>query len=185
MAHLLANLVQFIRLLRLYGLQVSPENSVTASRALQYIDIGNRTEFKHALRCVLVHRNEDIDLFEQVFQEFWSSPSDTQNRLNLHPLGSERRFGEPVVEMASLTGSSDGTQDEDGLRVERVQIATYSNVRCSRKRISRTLQQKKWNRLLNCSMRCNGGLNQGDPNAGFKVPEFTRSSQVVEQYCSQ
>ena len=127
MAHLLANLVQFIRLLRLYGLQVSPENSVTASRALQYIDIGNRTEFKHALRCVLVHRNEDIDLFEQVFQEFWSSPSDTQNRLNLHPLGSERRFGEPVVEMASLTGSSDGTQGEDGLRVERVQIATYSN----------------------------------------------------------
>ena len=87
MAHLLANLVQFIHLLRLYGLQVSPENSVTASRALQYIDIGNRTEFKHALRCVLVHRNEDIDLFEQVFQEFWSSPSDTTKQTELASTG--------------------------------------------------------------------------------------------------
>ena len=127
MGHLIENLTQFARLLRSLGLTVPAGSTVEAARAAQHIDIGRKQDFRCALRTVLVRRAEDLQVFDQAFRVFWSRHSGTSTKLDLRPLGSERRFGDPVVEMESLSGTSGADPGAGDTRVERVQIATYSD----------------------------------------------------------
>jgi uncharacterized protein with von Willebrand factor type A (vWA) domain len=127
MGHLLENLTQFARSLRSLGLAVPGGSTVEAARAVQQIDIGNREDFRFALRAVLVRRAEDLQVFDQAFRLFWGRPSGTKTKLDLRPLGSERRFGDPIVEMESLSGTAVRDEGDGETRLERVQIATYSD----------------------------------------------------------
>ncbi len=127
MGHLLENLTQFARLLRSLGLSVPPGSTVEAARAALCIDIGNREDFRCSLRTVLVQRAEDLQAFDEAFRTFWGPPSGTKTKLDLRPLGSERRFGDPVVEMESLSACGEKALEDGETRVERVQIATYSD----------------------------------------------------------
>ena len=126
MGHLLENLTSFARLLRSLGIAVPAGSTVEAARAVQCIDIGKKADFRLALRAILVSRAEDLQVFDRAFRAFWTEPSGTSTKLDLRPLGSDRRFGEPAVEMESLTRESDLVAPEAGTRVERVEIATYS-----------------------------------------------------------
>ena len=126
MGYLLENLAEFARLLRSLGIAVSSGSTVEAARAAQCIDIGKKDDFRLALRAILVRRAEDLQVFDRAFRVFWSGPSGTSTKLDLRPLGSERRFGEPTVEMESLSGKADSVDSEADTRVERVEIATYS-----------------------------------------------------------
>ena len=127
MGHLLENLTQFSRLLRSLGLAVPAGSTIDAAKAVQHVDIGHRDEFRFALRTVFVRRAEDLAVFDSAFRKFWSRPSGTGTRLDLRPLGSERRLGDPEVEMESLSAASDGTSQAGHTRVERVRISTYSD----------------------------------------------------------
>ncbi len=127
MGHLLENLTQFARLLRSLGLSVPAGSTIEAARAVQYVNIGKKDEFRFALRTVLVRRAEDIQVFDTAFRTFWSKPTGTSTKLDLRPLGSERRIGDPVVEMESLAGTSGTASQDSEARLERVQIATYSD----------------------------------------------------------
>lgn len=139
MGHLLENLIQFTRLLRALGISVPPGSSVEAARVAGLVDPGNRRDFRLALRAVLVRRAEDLQEFDRAFRAFWRAPSGTTTKLDLRPLGSERRFGEPVVEMESLTGPRNRESQGNEKRIERVQIATYSD--------REVLRQKDFKRL--------------------------------------
>ncbi len=70
-SYLLKNLVLFTRLLRALGLDVGPAQVIDLATALGYVDIGNRDDFYHAARALVVHRRADLPLFEQAFQLFW------------------------------------------------------------------------------------------------------------------
>ena len=144
MGHLLENLTQFARLLRSLGLAVPAGSTVQAARAVQHIDIGSREDFRFALRTVLVQRAEDLQVFDRAFRVFWGRPSGTETKLDLRPLGSERRFGDPVVEMESLSGASDSGDEHGDTRLERVQIATYSD--------REVLRQKDFKKLTSDEM---------------------------------
>ena len=126
MGHLLENLTAFARFLRSLGLAVPAGSTIEAARAAQCINIGKKDDFRLALRAMLVSRAEDLQVFDQAFQAFWKEPSGTNTELDLRPLGSERRFGEPIVEMESLAGDTGSVVPDQGARVERVEIATYS-----------------------------------------------------------
>lgn len=127
MGHLLENLTLFARLLRSAGLTVPAGSTVAAARALAHIDIGQRQDFRLALRSVLVSRAEDLPVFDRAFRQFWGRPSGTSTKLDLRPLGSERRFGDPVVEMESLSGTTPPSGHASESTLERVQISTYSD----------------------------------------------------------
>lgn len=127
MGHLLENLTQFVRLLRSAGLSVPAGSTIAAARALAHVDIGRRSDFRLALRTVLVSRAEDLPVFDHAFRVFWRKPSGTATKLDLRPLGSEQRFGDPVVEMESLSGTSDSASQAGEAAMERVQISTYSD----------------------------------------------------------
>lgn len=71
MSPFLENLLLFGRLLRGLGLAVNPGRMMDLVNALAFIEVGQRTDFYHAARSLLVHRREDLPLFDQAFALFW------------------------------------------------------------------------------------------------------------------
>ena len=68
------NLILFGRVLRGLGLDVNPGRMIDAASALSHVSIGNRADFYHTLRSLLVHKRDDVALFDQAFDEFWKKP---------------------------------------------------------------------------------------------------------------
>jgi uncharacterized protein with von Willebrand factor type A (vWA) domain len=68
-----ANIVRFCRLLRESGITVSLPSIMDAIRGIDYIDISNPEQFQDLLRLNLVHRREDIQMFDTLFLSFWYS----------------------------------------------------------------------------------------------------------------
>ena len=65
------NLIAFCRVLRDQDLLVSPSEVIDALRAVETIDVVDRTEMWLALRTVLTARREDVPVFDAAFEEFW------------------------------------------------------------------------------------------------------------------
>ncbi len=71
---LLNNLILFCRLLRGLGLDVNPGRVMDVAQALEYVQIGRKPDFYFTLRSLLVHRHEDLPLFDEAFNAFWRKP---------------------------------------------------------------------------------------------------------------
>ncbi len=72
--HLLRNLVLFGRVLRGLGLDVNPGRMIDLVQALSHVEVGVRSDFYHAARSLLVHRRDDVPLFDEAFAMFWQKP---------------------------------------------------------------------------------------------------------------
>ncbi len=78
-------LVNFIQILRRCGLRVAVSESLDGARAATVVGLEQREAFKAGLRASLVKRTRDIQLFDQIFDAYFTdTPSDM-------PL--EERFG--------------------------------------------------------------------------------------------
>jgi uncharacterized protein with von Willebrand factor type A (vWA) domain len=64
-------LIEFGRLLWDMGLDVGPGRMVEASQTIALIDVKQREDFYHALKCTLLSRHEQEPLFDQAFFYFW------------------------------------------------------------------------------------------------------------------
>jgi uncharacterized protein with von Willebrand factor type A (vWA) domain len=93
--NLLRNLLLFGRVLRGYGLDVNPGRMIDLVSALQFVSIGSRTEFYFAARSLLVHRREDIALFDEAFELFWGSRGRSLSSVELRALGQKSRQRPP------------------------------------------------------------------------------------------
>ena len=71
---LLPRLGAFARLLHDAGLEAGPRRLTDATRALAWIDLKRRIDFRDTLRTVFVSRKEDIPTFEAAFDIFWTPP---------------------------------------------------------------------------------------------------------------
>ena len=80
---LAANVVHFARLLRRAGLPVGPAEVVAAGQALDVVDIGQRIQVRAALRALMVHRHEHLELFDRAFDLFWRDPNAAQQAMAL------------------------------------------------------------------------------------------------------
>jgi uncharacterized protein with von Willebrand factor type A (vWA) domain len=87
---LLPNLVLFGRVLRRAGLDVHTGRLIDAVRALAYVDLGRRADVHHSLTALLVHRHEDLVLFDRAFDAFWRKHGDHWGRSDLRALGEQR-----------------------------------------------------------------------------------------------
>ena len=65
------NLIHFARLLRRIGLKIGPGRVITATTALQAIDLSRRDDVYWTLHAVLVDRHADMDVFRMAFDRFW------------------------------------------------------------------------------------------------------------------
>ncbi len=71
-SRLLENVVLFARLLRRAGMTVGTGQILDLTRALEVVDVGNRDDFYHTARVILVGRREDLPVFDTLFNLFWS-----------------------------------------------------------------------------------------------------------------
>ncbi len=69
---LLANLLHFGRLLRRIGIGVSSHQIFELAEGLTHINLTHRDDFYHAARSFLVHRADELDIFDRAFDLFWS-----------------------------------------------------------------------------------------------------------------
>ena len=94
MAALLDNLLVFGRLLRALGLEVHVGRLLDVAEALPHVNLAAREDVYHACRALLVHRHEDLAVFDRAFDAFWRVHGD-----GLPP--AKRQPGEPHAHDAS------------------------------------------------------------------------------------
>ncbi len=111
--NLLHNLLLFGRLLRGLGLDVNPGRMIDLVHALGHIEIGRKQDFYHAARSLLVHRHEDVPLFDQAFEMFWRKPAEGWTTLDLSGLGAMRRSRRPRITPPPLR-EPEAAPPEDG-----------------------------------------------------------------------
>jgi uncharacterized protein len=71
MSRLLDNLLIFGRVLRRAGVDVHRGRLLDVIEALGHINLGDRDEVYHTCRALLVHRQEQIAIFDRAFAAFW------------------------------------------------------------------------------------------------------------------
>ena len=136
--HILHSVTLFGEMLRRVGLEVGSGNMLDLVRATDYVSIGKRGEFYQAARSILIHRKQDIPIFDEAFQVFWRKPSDRTTTMDLRSLGEQKRFRKPQV-TTSRDGDSDiqesiqGEPDDDS--VQNVDLnRTYSSIEVLREK---------------------------------------------------
>jgi uncharacterized protein with von Willebrand factor type A (vWA) domain len=118
---MLASVVAFGRELRSRGLRVTPADVAEALRALLYVDVGAREEVRAALRACLVHRREDLAVFDDVFDAFWQAPPADEDAGGAGEQGAGVATGEAVA----VADAPDGSAAE-GREADAQSLATYS-----------------------------------------------------------
>src|SRR5437870_13700678 len=71
MSRLVDNLLTFGRVLRRAGIDVHPGRLLDVIEALGHVNLGARDEVYHTCRALLVHRQEQIPIFDRAFAAFW------------------------------------------------------------------------------------------------------------------
>ena len=127
-ASLLHNLMLFAEVLRRLGLDVGSGNVLDLVRATEYAPVGRKQDFYQAARSLLVHRKQDLPVFDEAFQVFWRRPASRQSTRDLRSLGENRRFRKPQVgppQAADANDGSSGSPDQPGVHVDLTR--TYSS----------------------------------------------------------
>jgi uncharacterized protein len=88
---LVANLLLFGDVLRGGGLDVHPGRMRDAIAALEWVGVRNREDVRAALRCLLVHRRDDVAFFDRAFDHFWRARGAAGGGLPLVSLGERPR----------------------------------------------------------------------------------------------
>ena len=127
-----ANLLAFGRVLKEGGMKIGLSQVMDASRALEYVDMARRTDFRAALRSNLVSDREEIALFDRAFDLFWNDKraqavaieaSDIPSLPSADEKIEQGGSGEGMDELlASLSGGEAGRDGE----AEQIPIPTYS-----------------------------------------------------------
>ena len=90
--HLLDNLLFFGRLLRRLGLDVHTGRMLDAVSVLEDIGVRRKADVRAALRTLLVHRKDDLPVFDEAFDVFWRQRKDRMSTMDLRSMGEQRRY---------------------------------------------------------------------------------------------
>jgi uncharacterized protein with von Willebrand factor type A (vWA) domain len=107
--YLLANLLQFGRLLRNLGMRISTRQIYELAKGLKFVDISQREDFYYAACGFLVHNPEELDLFKRAFDLFWSGKFETWMELGL-------AYQQRLAEQPELPDSEQPIIEEDILQ---------------------------------------------------------------------
>lgn len=94
---LLHNIVVFGRLLRGLGLDINPARMIDFVQALGYVDIGHKPDFYYTARSLLVHRQEDLALFDEAFEMFWRKREEGWISFDLASFRQAQSSRRPIV----------------------------------------------------------------------------------------
>ncbi|HLJ29590.1 MAG TPA: VWA domain-containing protein [Candidatus Angelobacter sp.] len=136
---LAATIIEFCRFARSNGASAGIGESVDALTAVQTIGVTDREAFKLALRAVLCSSKEEWDLFDSIFEDFWSSPerrsrSTLRGRERNKPFNEDQRQSQSSVVTLLGQAGADRADDDGGRAVvgatahERLKKTDFSEV---------------------------------------------------------
>jgi uncharacterized protein with von Willebrand factor type A (vWA) domain len=126
MTTLFRNLIHFSRLLHAAGVDVPAGRMIDVAGALDHVDIGRRADFYHALRSLLVHRRQDLAIFDELFRAFWREPRPAPGELRA--MGRQRSLGRPEVVLTGTTPkeAAGGPPATDAATAGQIAATSYS-----------------------------------------------------------
>jgi uncharacterized protein with von Willebrand factor type A (vWA) domain len=104
---ILPNTMAFARALKHLGVKISLSQVLDASRSVELVDIGERSDFRALLRANLISQREDFPLFDMVFDCFWREQS--YERV---PMETMEIQGTPTESDAPEGGDEEGGLEE-------------------------------------------------------------------------
>jgi uncharacterized protein with von Willebrand factor type A (vWA) domain len=113
------NILKFGRVLRAAGLEVHPGRLVDAINALERVGVRSRADARATMRSLLVHRREDLELFDRAFDMFFRAHRPPAEGLPLFSLGERPRVvarATPGVQLPVELDSAEAGSPEDGAR---------------------------------------------------------------------
>jgi uncharacterized protein len=113
MSRLLDNLLIFGGVLRRAGIPVQSARLADVVEALGYVDLGARDDVYHVCRALLVHRQDQIAVFDAAFAAFWRQHDMREARPDGAVSAGEPRAA-AAVEIADVLApeSADASEDE-------------------------------------------------------------------------
>ena len=131
-------IVEFCRFAQASGIAAGVKESLEAVRAAGVIGIADRQNLKFALRAVLCSTKPDWDIFDEIFDAFWSGPA-SGTKLERDKRSKNVREKDSQHENAELAAMTHGStamgEIEDGKAVmgatvhERLKKADFSEVK--------------------------------------------------------
>jgi hypothetical protein len=122
MSRLLDNLLLFGRILRAAGIAVHPGRLLDVVSALDHVDLRSRDEVYYACRALLVHRPEQIAIFDRAFDAFWSAQTDAGDTGDHGAQARERAGIEQIAAAAETVSLADQAQVDEGTTERGVKI---------------------------------------------------------------
>jgi uncharacterized protein with von Willebrand factor type A (vWA) domain len=118
---LLENLLTFGRLLKRAGIDTHTGRTTDVVEALAHVNLDSRDEVYHASRALLVHRKDQIPIFDVAFDAFWRAHrAETIRNRRRH---DNANGGVSIVDLRGVVGSgetADEAPDDDATDPERV-----------------------------------------------------------------
>lgn len=133
-------IVEFCRFARASGIASGVKESLESLRAASLIGVENRQNLKFALRAVLCSTKADWDIFDEIFDAFWSGSAtrDILERSKRSKTVREQNSQQENAELAAMAhGSESMAEIEEGSAVmgatvhERLKKADFSEVKQS------------------------------------------------------
>ena len=103
----LPNMMAFGRALKQLGVKVSLSQVLDASRSMDLVDIGERSDFRALLRANLISQKEDFPVFDMLFDCFWREQS--YERVPMETMDIQ---GTPTESNAPEGGDEEGGLEE-------------------------------------------------------------------------
>ncbi|MEM8859237.1 MAG: VWA domain-containing protein [Chloroflexota bacterium] len=161
---LFKNILLFTRTLHAAGLNITPTQTTDFLDALLLIDIGNRNQVYHAARSLLVNRQEQLRLFDTIFNFFWrkmSAPSTLKAQKT--PVAPRHKRPKQHQYAAMLMARAIGKTDQEIEMVDKAE--TYSDADMLQRKefaqmtpeeldqVKRLIQQMRWDVSMRVTRR--------------------------------
>ena len=101
---ILSHVLLFARHLKKKGLKITPGRVMDAARSLEVIDLSSRRDFSSALRANLVSSREDLVVFDELFEQFFSLKPELP--LDLETPAVEERAADEEMEEEDIRSTS-------------------------------------------------------------------------------
>ena len=128
MSRLLDNLLIFGRVLRRAGVDVHRGRLLDVIEALGHVNLGDRDEVYHTCRALLVHRQEQIAIFDRAFAAFWREHHEREARSGPRPEESRASAVEIEEVLAPDEFSAPSGADEAEEDITNSGLQTWSDL---------------------------------------------------------
>jgi len=111
-----ASIVDFCRFVRVNGIPAGTKQTVEALEAARTVGIADRAVLKAALRAVICSGKEEWDLFDELFEAFWSQGSDSrslQRTTQREPIQADARSLVSVDENSQSEAANEADKGTD------------------------------------------------------------------------